>query len=172
MTHSSHTLPRSGPVGSTGARGAVLLAGTAAVVFFTTGAGMLESRAVYPSWYDLAAFPGFAPYHAAYGLALLPWLPLPLLVATLLNVWLLVRPPAGVPRWLPAATLVGQLVVVGVTVVFALPLQAQLATPGHSPSEITGLVDRLRLVGWGRDLPGLAVAVGHLAMLARAVRTR
>ena len=33
---------------------------------------MLEGHAVYPSWYDLAAFPGFAQYHARYGLALLP----------------------------------------------------------------------------------------------------
>ncbi|NMD46982.1 MAG: hypothetical protein GYA85_09495 [Propionibacterium sp.] len=172
MSSPTHTLPRSDAEAPASARGAALLAVTAAIVFFTTGAGMLEGHAVYPSWYDLAAFPGFAQYHARYGLALLPWLPLPLLVATLLNVWLLFRRPLGVSRWLPIATLLAQLFVIGVTVAFALPLQAQLSTPGHSAAEIAVLVDRLTVVGWWRDLPGLATAVGYLAMLIQALRVR
>lgn len=73
---------------------------------------------------------------------------------------------------MPIATLLAQLFVIGVTVAFALPLQAQLSTPGHSAAEIAVLVDRLTVVGWWRDLPGLATAVGYLAMLIQALRVR
>lgn len=103
---------------------------------------------------------------------LLPWLPLPLALATLFNGWLLVRRPAGVPRWLPVATLAGQLLVVGVTGALAIPLQQQLSTPGHSPAEIVALVDRLVVVGWVREVPGLAVAAGYLVMLRAALTHR
>lgn len=172
MTTSSHTLPRSDADAPAPARGAALLAVTAAITFFATGSGMLESHAVYPSWYDLAEFSGFAQYHGRYGVALLPWLPLPLLVATLFNVWLLFRRPLGVSRWLPVATLLAQLFVAAVTIAFALPVQAQLATPGHSSVEIIALLDRLTALNWWRELPGLAVAGGYLVMLIQGATRR
>lgn len=172
MTRPTHTLPRSDAGAPTSARGAMLLAVTAAITFFTTGSGMLEGHAVYPSWYDLAEFSGFAQYHGRYGIALLPWLPLPLVVALLLNVALLFRRPLGVSGWLPIATLLAQLFVAAVTIAFALPLQAQLASPGHSPAEVAALLDRLMALNWWREVPGLAVACGYLAMLIQALRVR
>ena len=172
MTARSHTLPRSATRFTGDAGAAALLDGTAALTFFTTGAGMLEGHAVYPSWYDLAAFPDFAGYHARFGAALLPWLPAPLLLATLLNGVLVVKRPAGVPGWLPVATLLGQVFVIGVTLSQALPLQAQLATPGHTPSEIFALLDRLIQLNWWREVPGLAVASGFVVMLTHAMSRR
>lgn len=165
-----NTLSRPGLDRANPARGALLLTTTAALTFFTAGAGMLEARAVYPSWRDLATFAEFATYHGDYGRALLPWLPLPLLVATGLNAWLVARHPPAVPRGLVVATLVGQGVVIAVTATLALPLQQQLATPGHTPAEIIELLDRLTRVGYLRDVPGLAVAGGFVVMLHRAVR--
>lgn len=164
------TLSRSRPAGAFDGRAAALLCVTAALIFFGAGAGMLEGHAIYPSWRDLADFPEFAAYHAGYGRALLPWLPLPLLLATIGNAWLVRRRPDGVPRGLVVATLIGQLIVIIVTVTLALPIQAELATAGHTADEIIALVDRLIAVGYFREIPGLAVAAGFIVMLYRAIR--
>jgi len=153
-------------------RGAALLCGTAALILISTGAGMLEGHAIYQSWRDLAGFADFASYHSDYGRALLPFLPLPLVLATLGNIWLLRRRPDSVPRGLVLATLLGQVVVLLVTATLALPIQIQLGTPGNSPEEIVALVDRLIVVGYLRELPGLAVAAGFIVMLYLAVRGR
>ncbi|MET0865982.1 MAG: hypothetical protein ABWZ98_16750 [Nakamurella sp.] len=153
-------------------RGTALLCLVAALTFFVTGSGMLEGHAVYPSWRTLAAFEGFAGYHAEYGLALLPFLPLPLLLSTIGTGWLIFRRPAGVPRSLVIAALCCQLVVLIVTAVLAIPIQAELATPGHSPDEIVALVDRLIAISYLRELPGLAVAGGFVVMLVLAIRGR
>lgn len=151
-------------------RGVVLLTVTAALVFGVTGIGMFEGRVVYPSWSDLAAFPDFAGYHTDYGRALLPWLPAPLAVATVLNAVLLRRRPHAVPRAVLVATLVGQLVVVGVTAGLAIPIQLELGTAGHTPAEIRELVDRLISVNYLREVPGLAIAGAFGWMLQRVLR--
>jgi hypothetical protein len=153
-------------------RGATLLCVVAAVTFFVTGSGMLEGHAVYPSWRTLATFDGFAGYHAEYGQALLPFLPVPLLLSTIGTGWLIFRRPAGVPRGWVIAALACQLIVLIVTVVLALPIQAELATPGHSPDEIVALVDRLIAINYLREIPGLAVAAGFVGMVLLAIRGR
>jgi hypothetical protein len=151
------------------APGVALFAVTASLVFFVTGVGMFEGRVVYPSWLDLATFGDFAAYHTDYGRSLLPWLPGPLLVATVLNVVLLRRRPGGVPRWALIATLAAQLFIVGVTAGLAVPLQAQLGTAGHSPVEIHDMVERLIRVNTLREVPGLAVAAAFGWMLYRVL---
>jgi hypothetical protein len=166
--HSTREVSRSNTDRSS--RGAALLSCTAAATFFATGAGMLEGHAVYPSWRHLAAFDDFAGYHAQYGLALLPWLPLPLLVATIGTALLIRRRPVDVPRGLVIAALLGQLIVIIVTVTVAIPIQAQLASAGHTPAEIITAVDRLILLSYLREIPGLAVAVVYVVMLWRAIR--
>jgi hypothetical protein len=151
-------------------RGVALLAGTAALVFGLTGVGMFEGRVVYPSWLDLSAFPDFASYHTDYGRALLPWLPAPLAVATVLNAVLLRRRPQAVPLSAVVATLVGQLAVVGVTGALAIPIQLELGTEGHSPEEIRDLVNRLMDINVLREVPGLAIAGTFGWMLVRVLR--
>lgn len=169
----AHTSPfRSGPRSPNEAhprlgRGIALLVVTASLVFFVTGVGMFEGRVVYPSWFDLATFADFSTYHSAYGRSLLPWLPGPLVVATVLNVALLRRRPVSVPRWAILATLAAQLLIVGVTVGLAIPLQAQLGAAGHSPDQVTDLVERLIRVNPLREVPGLAVAAAFGWMLYR-----
>jgi len=159
------------PVAGAG-RGVAALCIAAAVTFFVTGSGMLEGHAVYPSWRTLADFPGFADYHAEYGRLLIPFLPVPLVLATIGNAWLVFRPPAGVPRGLPIATLVAQVVILVLTVTMFLPIQAELATPGNSPAEIVALVDRLIGISPIREIPGLAVAAAFVVMLYLAIRGR
>jgi hypothetical protein len=153
-------------------RGVGLLALTCALYFAVTGIGVFEGRVVYPSWLTLADFPGFAAHHSAYGTALLPWLPAPLLLATALTAVLLYRCPAAVPRWAVGATLAAQLVVLGVTAALALPIQGELATPGHSPAEIRALIEQLIGVNPLREVPGLATAAALGWMLHRVLAAR
>jgi len=172
MTSAESSLSmRRWPVAGAG-RGVTALCVVAALTFFVTGSGMLEGHAVYPSWRTLADFPGFADYHAEYGRLLIPFLPAPLVLATIGNAWLVCRPPAGVPRGLPIATLLGQVFIVILTGAMFLPIQAELATPGNSPTEILALVDRLIGISPVREIPGLAVAAAFLVMLFLAIRGR
>ena len=98
MTRQRFTLSPTGPGPLAPDRGVALTCAVIALTFIATGAGMLEGHAVYPSWLDLAAFDGLAGYHADYGRALLPWLPLPLALATIGTAIMMVRRPAAVPR--------------------------------------------------------------------------
>ena len=172
MTSAEYSLSmRRWPVAGAG-RGVAALCVVAALIFFGTGSGMLEGHAVYPSWRTLADFPRFADYHAEYGRLLIPFLPVPLVLATIGNAWLVFRPPAGVPRGLPIATLLGQVFIVVLTGTMFLPIQAELATPGNSPAEILALIDRLIGISPIREIPGLAVAAAFLVMLFLAIRGR
>ncbi len=153
-------------------RATALFTVTAVLTFALTGIGLFEGNVVYPSWYDLAAFSGFADYHAAFGARLVPWLPVPLLVATVLNGLLIRWTPPGVPRALVVATFVLQVVVGAVTAALAIPLQLQLGTPGHTPAEVVALLDQLVLVNRVREVPGVVVALAFVWMLHRRLSAR
>jgi hypothetical protein len=175
LAKSNQSLPHSrephSPAGRTG-RGVGALCAVAALTFFVTGAGMLEGHAIYPSWRTLATFAGFAEYHTEYGQLLIVWLPLPLVIATIGVAWLIYRRPDGVPRGLAIAALLAQLIVLVVTAALALPIQVELGTPGHTPDQIIAVVDRLILVNYLREVPGLAVAAVFVVMLVLAMRRR
>jgi hypothetical protein len=148
-------------------RTTALFTATAVLTFAVTGIGLFEGHVVYPSWYDLAAYDGFADYHSAFGQRLIPWLPVPLLVATVLNGLLVRRRPPAVPRALVLTTFALQIGICAVTVALALPLQAELSTAGHSPAEVVDLLDQLVRVSWLRDVPGAAIALAFVWMLHR-----
>ena len=148
-------------------RATALFTATAVLTFGVTGIGLFESHVVYPSWYDLAAYDGFAAYHSAFGRRLIPWLPVPLLAATVLNGLLIRWRPPAVPRALVLTTFVLQIGVGAVTAVLAIPLQAKLGTAGHSPAEVVDLLDQLVRIGWLREVPGIAVALAFVWMLHR-----
>lgn len=168
---SSSTVILPAPAGRSTRRAATLFIATATLTLVVTGIGLFEGNVVYPSWYDLAAFDGFAEYHSSFGRRLLPWLPVPLLAATLLNGLLIRWRPPTVPRRVVVATFVLQIVVVTVTATLAIPLQADLGSPGHSPEEVVALLDRLVQVNRLREVPGVAVAAAFVWMLFRQVQT-
>ena len=153
-------------------RATALFTVTAVLTFALTGIGLFEGNVVYPSWYDLTAYGGFADYHSAFGARLVPWLPVPLLVATVLNGLLIRWRPPGVPRAAVVGTFVLQVVVGAVTAALAIPLQLQLGTPGHTPAEVVALLDQLVLVNRVREVPGVVVALAFVWMLHRQLRDR
>ena len=153
-------------------RATALFTATAVLTLALTGIGLFEGNVVYPSWYDLAAYAGFAEYHAAFGARLVPWLPVPLLVATVLNGLLIRWCPPGVPRAAVVATFVLQVVVGAVTAALAIPLQVQLGTPGAAPAEVVALLDQLVAVNRLREVPGVAVALAFVWMLHRQLAAR
>ena len=148
-------------------RATALLTATATLTLAVTGIGLFEGHVVYPSWYDLAAYDGFAGYHAAFGQRLIPWLPVPLLAATVLNGLMLRWRPPVVPRGLVLTTFLLQIGIGVVTAALAIPLQAKLGTAGHSPAEVVDLLDQLTRVSRLRDVPGVAVALAFVWMLHR-----
>ncbi|MBC8093910.1 MAG: hypothetical protein H7Y15_18635 [Pseudonocardia sp.] len=153
-------------------RAAVLFTVTASLTLALTGVGLFEGNVVYPSWYDLAAFDGFAAYHTAFGQRLIPWLPVPLLVATILNGLLLRWRPPAVPRAAVLATFILQIGIGVMTVALAIPLQTQLGTAGYSPAEVVELLDQLTTVSRLREVPGVVVALAFVWMLHRQLRWR
>jgi hypothetical protein len=153
-------------------RAIALFTATATLTFAVTGIGLFEGHVVYPSWYDLASYSGFADYHSAFGRRLIPWLPVPLLAATVLNGLMLRWRPAAVPRALVLTTFVLQVGIGVVTAALAIPLQTELGTAGHSPAEIVDLLDRLVRISWLRDVPGIGVALAFVWMLHRQLSER
>lgn len=151
-------------------RATALFTATTSLTLAVTGIGLFEGHVVYPSWYDLAAYPGFADYHSAFGQRLIPWLPVPLAVATVLNGLLLRWRPPAVPRAAVLTTFVLQIGVGVVTAALAIPLQLQLGTAGHSPAEVIDLLDQLTTVNRVREVPGVAVALAFVWMLHRQLR--
>jgi hypothetical protein len=149
-----------------------LFTGTAVLTFAVTGIGLFEGHVVYPSWYDLATYDGFADYHGAFGRRLIPWLPVPLLAATVLNGLMLRWRPPAVPRAVVLTTFVLQIGIGAVTAALALPLQAELSTAGHSPAEVVDLLDQLVRMSWLRDVPGVAIALAFVWMLHRQLSER
>jgi hypothetical protein len=160
--------PRAEPYTEPSIRVGLLIA-TSSLLLFVTGVAMFEGRVVYRSWHDLVSFAEFATYHARFGRALVPWLPLPLVVTTVLTVALLRFAPRAVPRSAVSVALIGQLVVVGVTGALAIPLQRALSAPGHTPAEVESLVTRLIVVNLWREIPGVLVALLFIWMLWRTV---
>jgi hypothetical protein len=139
-------------------RAAALFTTTVCLTLAVTGIGLFEGNVVYPSWYDLAGAEEFADYHSAFSVRLLPWLPGPLLVATVLTGLLMRWRPAEVPLPAVALAFVLQLGVVVLTVTLVLPVQAALGSPA-APEEVLALLDRLVIVNRFREAPGVAVTL-------------
>jgi hypothetical protein len=140
------------------------------LVFYTLGAGLLESHVVYPSWYPLAGSDVFALHHAAISRSILPFLVAPLLMGFVLSLFLLWRRPFAIPTWAMLGSVGLQLVILISTVVLFIPIQTALGQSGQTALEVSALIDRLRVMGWVRDVPGIINAGLYIWMLGRVVR--
>ncbi|NJK44169.1 MAG: hypothetical protein HC933_07680 [Pleurocapsa sp. SU_196_0] len=140
------------------------------LVFYTLGAGLLESYVVYPSWYPLAGSDVFALHHASISRSILPFLVGPLLIGFVLSLALLWKRPSAIPTWAMLGSVGLQLVVLISTATLFIPIQTALGQSGQTALEVSALIDRLRLMGWVRDVPGVINAGLYVWMLGRVVR--
>jgi hypothetical protein len=142
---------------------------TCVLMFYTLGAGLLESYVVYPSWYPLAGSDVFALHHASISRSILPFLVAPLLIGFVLSLALLWKRPSVIPLWAMLGSVGLQLVVLISTVTLFIPIQTALGQAGQTALEVNGLIDRLRQMGWVRDVPGVINAGLYVWMLSSVV---
>ncbi|MBT1689884.1 hypothetical protein [Dawidia soli] len=122
------------------------------IIFYSTGAGFLESFVNYPLWKIIGPSEQWTEYRKALGPKIIPVLAVPsLLVSLILNVILFIKRPVEIPVWTVWACL-GFLAVAFISTVFIqLPIQAKL-DEGYDPK----LLDRLIVSSfWLREMMSL-----------------
>lgn len=140
--------------------GRALVPIASALSLYSVGAGALEGFIAYPSWREVGA-PEFAAFHRVTDSRVVGVLVVPFSLATAATAWLAVRPPSGLPRWLPCAALAAQTVTWASTLAVEIPLQRALTRDGYSRARLDRLIRFDRLT---RQLPNLALAVLSVAM--------
>ncbi len=135
-----------------------------ALVFYGTGAAVIESFVNYSSWHLIGA-DEFIAYHQFISPRVLAFLVAPLLLGTAFTVLMLWSRPAAIPRWAVWAAIAAQAVVWISTVTIQVPIQIQLSSHGLS----VALVDRLIETNfWLRRIP-YGICAGLFLWMAAAV---
>lgn len=142
---------------------AVTLTAFFVLSFFSLGEAAFESHVNYPAWLHISDA-SFLAYHrqlsARIGVMLVP-----LATTIVLNVVLLVWPPASVTRGPLWATLALHVLMVLSTVTVQIPIQLRLGTEGYSREAIERLIWTDL---WYRKLPGYIRLAITAWMLHRA----
>lgn len=136
-----------------------------ALVFYGTGAAVIESFVNYPSWRLIGA-DEFMAYHQFISPRVLALLVAPLLLGTAFTILMLWSRPAAIPAWAVWAAIAAQSVVWVSTVTIQVPIQLQLSEHGLSVDLIE------RLIGtnfWLRRIPYAICAGLFLFMAARVI---
>jgi hypothetical protein len=139
---------------------------TFALVFYGMGAASVESFVNYPTWRLIGANE-FRAYHQALTPLIIGYMVMPMLVTTILTIFLLWIRPASIPRWMVWLAIVLQLIVWISTFTIQLPIQGQLSADGLS----LPLIERLRVTSfWLRRVPHIANAFLFLWMMSELLR--
>jgi hypothetical protein len=132
------------------------------LVFYGMGASFVESFVNYPTWRLIGANE-FRVYHQALSPLIVGYMVVPLLITTILTMFLVWFKPAPIPRWAIWLALVLQLIVWLSTVAIQLPIQGQLSSDGLS----LPLVDRLIFTNWWlRKVPQIINGLLFLWMMS------
>ena len=136
-----------------------------ALVFYGTGAAVIESFVNYASWH-LIGSEEFIAYHQFISPRVLTFLVAPLLCGTAFTILMLWSRPAGIPVWAVWAAIAAQAVVWISTVTIQVPIQLQLSDQGLSVE----LIDRLIETNfWLRRIPYAMCAGLFLWMASQAM---
>ncbi len=136
-----------------------------ALVFYGTGAAVIEGFVNYASW-PLIGAEEFIAYHRFISPRVLAFLVAPLLLGTVFTVLMLWSRPAAIPAWAVWVAIATQAVVWVSTVAIQLPIQFQLTEQGRSVE----LIERLIQTNfWLRRVPYAICAGVFLWMAARVI---
>ena len=135
-----------------------------ALVFYGTGAAVVESFVNYPSW-RLIGSDEFIAYHQFISPRVLAFLVAPLLLGTVFTILMLWSRPAAVPAWAVWAALAAQAVVWASTAAIQAPIQIQLSDRGLSSELIERLIETNF---WLRRIP-YAICAGLFLWMAAQV---
>ncbi|WP_291983571.1 hypothetical protein [Luteitalea sp.] len=138
-----------------------------ALVFYGTGAAIIESFVNYPSWRLIGA-DEFLAYHQFISPRVLALLVAPLLLGTAFTILMLWARPAAIPGWAVWAALAAQAVVWISTVTIQVPIQVQLSNKGRSVELIERLIETNL---WLRRIPYAICAGLFFWMAAQVIRT-
>lgn len=136
-----------------------------ALVFYGTGAAVIESFVNYASW-PLIGADEFMAYHQFISPRVLAFLVAPLLLGTAFTILMLWSRPAAIPAWSVWAALAAQAVVWVSTVTIQVPIQIQLSERGLSVALIERLIETNF---WLRRIPYGICAGLFLWMAARVM---
>jgi len=136
-----------------------------ALVFYGTGAAVIESFVNYASWHLIGA-EEFIAYHQFISPRVLTFLVAPLLLGTAFTILLLWSRPAAIPAWAVWAAIAAQAVVWVSTVAIQLPIQFQLSDQGLSVEVIERLIETNF---WLRRIPYAICAGLFLWMAGRVI---
>lgn len=135
-----------------------------ALVFYGTGAAVIESFVNYPSW-NLIGAEEFIAYHQFISPRVLTFMVAPLLLGTAFTILMLRSRPTGIPVWAVWAATAAQAVVWVSTVTIQVPIQLQLSDQGLSVELIERLVETNF---WLRRIP-YAICAGLFLWMAAQV---
>lgn len=139
---------------------------TFALVFYGMGAATVETFVNYPTW-PLIGANEFRDYHQALGPLIVRYMVLPMLITTVLTIFLLWFRPTPIPRWAIWLSVVLQLVTWVSTATVQIPIQMQLSSDGLS----LPLIERLMFTSlWLRRLPHVINALLFLWMISLLLR--
>jgi hypothetical protein len=139
---------------------------TFALVFYGTGASFVESFVNYPTWRLIGANE-FRAYHQALSPLVIGYMVIPMLITTILTIFLLWFRPAPIPRWAIWLALVLQLIVWVSTAAIQFPIQVQLSRDGLS----LPLIERLIFTNWWlRKVPQIINAFLFLWLMSLLLR--
>jgi hypothetical protein len=122
------------------------------IIFYSTGAGFVESFVNYPLWHIIGPSPAWTTYHQALGPKIIVLLAIPsLLISLILNVMIFFFRPSSIPRWTLWCCLIMLLIAFFSTAAIQIPIQIQLDTVYTQE-----LVDELIVTSfWLRDVVGM-----------------
>jgi hypothetical protein len=97
------------------------------IIFYSTGAGYVESFVNYPLWYIIGSSPSWATYHQALSAKIIIFLAIPyLLISLILNVMIFFFRPLAIPRWTVWSCLILLLISIFSSAIIQIPIQLQL----------------------------------------------
>lgn len=139
---------------------------TFALVFYGTGASFVESFVNYPTWRLIGANE-FRAYHQTLSPLVIGYMVIPMVITTLLSVFLLWFRPDTIPQWAIWLAVVLQLIPCVSTVAIQFPIQVQLSRDGLS----LPLIERLMFTNWWlRKVPQIINASLFLWLMSLLLR--